>query len=828
MGQERKVLPISLTEDLLWLQIPLDEKIKLLDVIDGRNKLALEHFLLSGLSHWEQDLATFALKKWGASTDHLLWYRLLSYVDGTHITQRVQYTLLEQCSRFCGTGIIRAFQQRRGLTELSAAFHALLFQLSAQRNLASETLDILARNYVDDLRQAHYLENRAIPAAIGWLIKYDPEYIKLRLADPTVSDLWKEVIRSLYLNSIDGKQSLQSLIKVLSSPPTKLQFRKVIELWPSLWTRSHLDQDTMAKAIVLFLEQTDEVKNSMFPNDGLWKFFAGTNPDSLCQALSLLKSDDIFAQAANGLSTLMDIPIEQNFLSLVVSRLAGAASPAVFLELLNLRLRLAITSANSSSPSIYNSVFKEEATALSPSGLIETLKFIDESPEWKAAQPDLEERKQFFDLVFRKVKSHKTPGSSFWLTLKSEWITPKESSLKDLAASARKAPEIYKLCYIQTLGRYKGVDAAALKLLDFVRTAEESEMIAVINSLASIGTARCYQELISCVTRPNTGIALRMEICNRLQDANLDGLQSEIRSAINDLNPGVTGSTEISELIDALSGLLTPSTETIGIAAAQQGVAKKGRDLDVVLGGKIPFYSDLSSEVKRALRTAQFFHDQIDAAKNLATIDLSPVIDMQYKGLELLFRESFEDSCSQVINDGILQRKLDLIGYARPIPRAMDEFEAYLGSVPVIDSIPYFSKFKLRKMLRAICQYRPGRRFTLDGIKAFALFFACFGRRSCRFGLENVVELGFKDDADLCEFVKSLHIFQDFRNRAAHEGFHPDAHNDIDGIWRSTAEIIQNAFKIKQFFHTGLKTGHIGASKSTPVIERKVNSEKAS
>src|SRR5690606_26401047 len=172
------------------------------------------------------------------------------------------------------------------------------------------------------------------------------------------------------------------------------------------------------------------------------------------------------------------------------------------------------------------------------------------------------------------------------------------------------------------------------------------------------------------------------------------------------------------------------------------------------------------------------------------------VIDMQYKSLELLFREAFEDPCSRLIHKGVLQRRLDVIGYARPIPRAMDEFENYVSSLPTIREIPFFSKFKLRKMLRAICQFRPGRRFTLDGLKAFALFFLCFSRTECRYGLEGLFPLGFAADRSLFDFCKSLHVLQDARNRAAHEGFHPDASNDIDGIWQATAEIIQTVFLI--------------------------------
>jgi hypothetical protein len=177
-------------------------------------------------------------------------------------------------------------------------------------------------------------------------------------------------------------------------------------------------------------------------------------------------------------------------------------------------------------------------------------------------------------------------------------------------------------------------------------------------------------------------------------------------------------------------------------------------------------------------------------------IDLSPVIDMQYKALELTFRELFEEPCKQIIQTGILQRKLDVIGYARPIEQQMNQFENFIANQPIINTIPFFSKFKLRKMLRAICQFRPGRRFTLDGLKAFGLFFICFGRKECNYGLKNIFPLALTDQ-ELAEFCKRLHVFQDFRNRAAHEGFQPEASRDIEDIWCATAEISTAAFKIK-------------------------------
>jgi hypothetical protein len=133
-------------------------------------------------------------------------------------------------------------------------------------------------------------------------------------------------------------------------------------------------------------------------------------------------------------------------------------------------------------------------------------------------------------------------------------------------------------------------------------------------------------------------------------------------------------------------------------------------------------------------------------------------------------------------------------------------------------------------MLRAICQFRPGRRFTLDGLKAFALFFLCFSRSQCNFGLAGLFPLGFDSDQDLFQFCKSLHVLQDFRNRAAHEGFHPDAANDIDGIWRSTAEIVQTVFSTKKTLDEFARNDYAPRNRSAnsgqapaPIIEKKVS-----
>ena len=101
-------------------------------------------------------------------------------------------------------------------------------------------------------------------------------------------------------------------------------------------------------------------------------------------------------------------------------------------------------------------------------------------------------------------------------------------------------------------------------------------------------------------------------------------------------------------------------------------------------------------------------------------------------------------------------------------------------------------------MLRGICQYRPGKRFTLDGLKAFALFFLAFGRQECKYGLQTMYPLCFPNDKELSQFTKELHLFQDFRNRAIHEGLPPDAANNMDEIWKKTFMVIDKIIQLKE------------------------------
>ncbi len=789
LRQQGASLPLSLTSDLLCLDLGADEKLALLETTAAADRRAFESFLLERLFDWTQDLAAPAVRLWARQTDRLLVDRMIEACRLPHLPQRVLYTLIDVAFDAGGARMVEAAASVEGLEKLSSALHGLLLHRALQWQIATPKLTVLAQGIVAELASQHVQDGKAAPAAIAYLARFDTDKLTALLDNDEAScDLsaWRDVIAAATSDGDVAAAQIAELQK-LAGKVTKKEAMRFTTRWPTLWRRQALPADVVAAAFKVL------PKNS---SGKAWPRFAGIPVATLCDALLTL-DDALIGPAIDVVRGFFPTTLPKPFADGLKARLSAAADPAALLASLPLSLRLALTG-----------------------GAGDALRKSD-------AEGGENSRRTFFDVAYRQGKA---PGgdNDYWSRLTAAWQKPSDDLLTSLAQAARPVTGVFRLCYINTLGRFKGHDQAALKLLDFVRSSDEDDLRAVIQTLAGIATPRAAQELVAAITRPNVPPVLQLEICAVLQRQNLEGLQSELRSALKDLAGRDEASEATEEVREALALLLMPGKTVVKAVANETAVKAAASDqhLDQTLTGKIPHYKELSSEVKRALRTSQFFHIHVSGESAPESIDLSPVIDMQYKALELFFRETFEEACSRVISRGVLQRRLDVIGYARPIVGAMDEFENYLASLPTIRDIPFFSKFKLRKMLRAICQFRPGKRFTLDGLKAFALFFLCFSRRECRYGLQQQFELGVTSDAELFEFCKALHVMQDFRNRAAHEGFHPDASNDIDGIWRATAEIVQTVFKLMQAVNAApmSESEYAPKNRSNPVIvEKKVS-----
>ena len=820
MAEGSGAMPISLAEDLLCLELSLGEKVAIISATGSRDGRALEHFLTEHLTVWPQELAAPAVRRWSQGTDHLLWFRLLVAMRSPILPQRLLYTIVDESFWAGGSEIIRAALAVEGIEDMSPAFQGLLLERALAFDVDNPRLKALGRKIIDSLSQRPISpDHEQLPSALAYLARFDAGALEGALLSTDTAEPWRDVLRAMAGQRDAQAPMLKRLGSFLGKAPKRQVRERLLPMWPPLWQRHALPAELVTQGLSSLLDAEGGDKSAR--DARVREFFHGIPRDTLLAAIAGTQVDEQVATAVGALDGLLGVPASEELLNLVRERLGRCSDPASFLALLPLRLRLELTGGDSSrgASSPFALIKQEEARVLRGEAHVAMLPIKDYDPA-SVGEPALamRSRKMFFDLAFRgSAVPQPGPGDGFFGLLAEAWAAPEDGKLVGLAQAARQIGGIHRLCYLKALGRFRGLDSAALKLLDFIRAKEEDELVAVIDALAGIGTARAAQELVAALTRPNMTTALQLRAAAALQGLELANLQAELRSALGDLSRSAPGDAhkdpERFAVREAIEALLMPSSHSsVASVASRDASGSSGmisdQSLDQALVGKIAHYKNLSSEVKRALRTSQFFHIQISRDDAPETIDLSPLIDMQYKALELMFREQFEESCSRSIHRGLLQRRLDIIGYARPIPRNMDEFEAYLASLPVVREIPFFSQFKLRKLLRGICQFRPGRRFTLDGLKAFALFFLCFGRHECRYGLNDLFPLGFATDRDLFEFCKMLHMQQDLRNRAAHEGFHPDAATDIDGIWRNTAELIQNAVKVGEFLAAQDATAH--------------------
>lgn len=769
--QNNLAVPLLIAKDLFASRISSAELIYLLDATVPESKLEFEFWVFENLLKWPQDLAAAALRAWAQVTDCVLWHRLLPVLRLPGLPQRLHFCILDISPQFAGVDITTTALGCHGWEDYSPAYHGLLFDRAIQYSLDSKRLDVLAAKVLTGAQTSTHPEDKSLQSAVGWLLKIGETKKLMTIAASKPDAAWKHLVVSASARHEERKKDLERAQKLFAKTPT---IAKLLDEWPAPWSRLSLTQEQLDPILNL-------AQNQSYVDLGI--ILTGCPTSVLSQAFASLS----FSGQLNLIHsfrgyipqmTLHEI-LEKNSWSNVQNDWLATQAHS---ELRKERAAMMLSQANIGSTII------KSASDLSPAVNITA------SVATTTGGPS----SVFFAALRGEAVETSGKGQNFWAQLASAWQRPKECDLQSLVTESRKQKGVATICYLMTLGRLAGNDEAVLKTLDHIRTTEEDELRVITTSLGEINTTRSLQELISIITRPNATVSIQQEVVAILSKRDVSALQKEIRATVRDLQIPTDPTSVWLELREALSNLIqTSNTEKAGPALTLREGGIDDKKLDEELGGKIPNYRELSSEVRRALRTALFFNHSIAGSESSHAIDLSPLIDMQYKAMELLFRELFEDAVSQSLQRGDIPRKLDVIGYARPIPQKMDEFEGYIASLPVVREIPFFSKFKLRKMLRAICQFEPGRRFTLDGLKAFGLFFLCFSRRDCRYGLANLFPINMPGDRELAEYAKELHVFQDFRNRAAHEGFHPEASNDIQGIWRTTAFIVQGAFRIR-------------------------------
>ncbi len=726
-------IPLELAADLMLLDLPISEKQAILSVTDSSDPLEFEKFLTDNLATASQELATSYINTWTAKSSHLLGYRMQRVATARHTPQRVRYTILSSAWHVGGKELIQKFANLDGLEELSQAFHALLLEKAVAWNIDQPRLLKVAKTISNDLREELHPSNKALSAALYYLARFHPNELDSIRKDQFLSSSWQALVQSLNLDQDDDYRQKPS--------KTTRSFDDLWQSWPPIWQRSRLGTDTIYAAMQIAANEHNHPRNNIFQ---------GVDQDKLTEAWKRCTEKE-------------KQQLSERFLS-------------GYLE-----VEEALRYKNIPNKSVATAFVKDD-----------TKKYLmTEEITWIAQRAQSSDRQLFFDSTYRnrKLTNDQVPKAEPWKTLFESYQNKSDEQIDKLVALADQSHGVFKLCFLNVLGSFKGSDRAVLKLLGYLRSTEDHELESMIQALGDIGTARAGQELLKVMLRPSLNQAAQIKIIRCLEKMETEGLQTELRGAIAEIQTLPMGSAEKDELTESLASLLiTTNNSPVEVDASVS--AQSTFATDEYLTQLIPCYGKLSGEVKRALRTGQFFHNQVRAHQNSSSIDLSPVIDMQYKALEIYLRESFENYANQLIHDGVLQRKLDIIGYARPIPEKMTAFENYVGNHPIVREIPFFSKFKLRKMLRGLCQFKPGKRFTLDGLKAFSLFFLCFSRKKCTYGLANLMPMPFPSDQQLALFCKQLHIFQDFRNRAVHEGLPPGAANNIEMTWKETAEII--------------------------------------
>lgn len=761
-------LPLAVTDSLFQISLSHEERIALLECTQPEDRSEYEFWIYANLLKWPQDVAAIALRSWAEKTNCHLWHRLAPIIKMPGLPQRLSYTILDICPNFSGRFITSSLLATAGWEDFSPAYHALLFDRAIQFDCSSKRLDILAKKVVESARDHVHPDDKSLESAATWLIRSGNTSQLKEVVKSAPSSTWKSLLETALGLHEQRKKSSEKILKALSKiGPQELQ--KAIDELPPPWSR---------------LELSIECLQTLFNQPHL----SMENADRILHGCSFTAISTVVQESKNADSNAV----------MALQKWLGTI-PAPDSELQKEREIMTAPSSN----------FSQLNSGSTTSGKPKT------SP---AALDILEDgRFEFFNCISKgsltpkEARSSMTQGE-FWNTLARVWQSRDPSHLQALTVESRKQRGLAKVAYLMTLGRLTRCDEAVLKIMDHIRTTEEDELRVLASSLGEIDTPRSLLELISVITRPNATPAIQQDAVGILSKKDVSNLQKELRATVQDLKVPEDPTSPIAEIREALVNLIAvPESDITQIKSKDASSNSSGpindRLLDQELAKMIPNYTHLSSEVRRALRTALFFNQTISGSETSHAIDLSPLIDMQYKAMELLYREFFEDAVSQTLHKGDISRKLDVIGYARPIPAKMDEFENYIAALPTVREIPFFSKFKLRKMLRALCQFQPGKRFTLDGLKAFGLFFLCFSRQQCRFGLGGQFPIGTRDDTELAEFTKELHTFQDFRNRAAHEGFHPEASNDIQGIWRSTALIVQWAFKIRENLQPAVSIG---------------------
>ncbi len=775
---------VDLAFDLLELGLPIQEQEHILDIAAaGSEKHLFEEALLEHLSlNFEPQTIVF-LRKWIEHTNHTKAQKILDLFHNKHCGQRVRYIILMHSECFEGTQLLDHVSKLEGLDEFSDAFHALALSESVKYNYSSSMFTTMAVNYCNRFKEYPYPDAKALFPAITYLAKFEPTALEgVQKLGP--GGLWREAIR-FRLSKPDSEAPI---------PWADIEdLEKLDQYWPTAAKRHKLN----AIAIKPLLERLCSIsdKKSLSRNlltgvdsEQLSEAFLNINESKQRKLGTLVRpwlnktAFKVWRQLRDQNSATLAIRTPQDRSRLFDFMYRNAKNSGILKDgpwccvasVYTLQNDFQLTNLSRlarGTTGIYRQVFIKAFGAFTnqDKAVLQLLDYVhtNRTSEQRAIVDAL--------LQIRSPRALQellkfTGKSGFHPQLKMRFFR----SLKNLDTSLVQVQLRDSIKELESKGSQTGLsDLEIEESLDLLRSSLQSDA----TGIPAIPQASAPTPVNSHVKSSKPEAASRptkspaATIVRRAEKKPAQPTSQGTPLANPRTTPKRSGKQKPGSILHRVENNHLENYSETHIQKV------------------IPIFGELSGEVQRSIRTGLFFYDKV-RQETAGTMDLSPVIDMQYKAMEVSLREAFQAATDNLIREGVLQRKLDLLGYSRPIIEKMTKFENFISSLPTVKTIPYFSKFKLRKMLRGICQFRPGKRFTLDGLKAFALFFAVFSRQKCQYGLQNLFPLEFSEDKQLYDFVHQLHSFQDFRNRAVHEGLPPEASANLESTWTQTSQIL--------------------------------------
>lgn len=786
-------IPPCLARDLLALPLSSKEKKAIIANLDNKASFEAEELLTDFMNAFPSDLGAYMLESFAEKTPGVLWFRLPLLFNHPASHQRIKYKIIEYCSIGSPLLILKTAlsSQNPNLEEFSFAYKGLLIRRCLEWNLYEEKITVLAKNILErsviKTEEADYNHNpiKAFYEASFWLLKYDQKFLLDFISSAPREDPWKKSFQifssKIFQSFVFDEKAF--LLNILNSRHLRPIFD---EKWPSLWERKRLHKEFLSQ-LILTLAKKDIKSLCDFQS-----YFLGCDVYEMVEAIKSIEDKDVFDLCL----TVFRGFILYSFDSFLFEKIKKFSKqvPSYLVPLLQndpiwtYSLIEAYTKDH----------FSEDHSIFPSHEHIVKTKNMSELPDICSGS-----RKQFFNFYFFGLREelHKDqsikPSEYLWQILLDFYKDPKEEKIKNLWESFLKQNQVFLPLYIEAMGLLKGSDQGFLKVFNFIREDDPVILSSCIKALDGIATAKAVKELITALQRSHVSAEQKVKISHLLDHHETALFKEDLKAVIYEINTKAATAEE-KEIVDNLTHLI----DGLGRGEDQNSfLLSETKEfpaaLDQQLCLQIQSFDLLPLEVKRALRTAKYFSSKVDQISNIHQIDVSPCIDMQYKALELLYRSYFEQICMSALKKGDLQKKLDLIGYSRGIHSSMERFESYLHQLPIIKQIPYFSLFKLRKMLLSLAAFRSNKRFTLDGIKSFGLFFLVFARKSCPFGLASAFPLHFLNDEELFIFVSQSHLLQDLRNRAVHEGL-ADHSKAIEEVWALSTDLIEKTRQINQ------------------------------